>query len=134
MVLQVGAAMLTLISIDTVSSAKLRSSMLQPYGAVTVGTVAGVVSCLGYKVLTGRVMEKLGIHDTCGVNNLHGVPGLMAKEEAKAKEVRVIGAKDLAEDRRMEAKQDACNIRLSETRNQSGEVINLKKKSFGVKM
>ena len=47
MVLQVGAAMLTLISIDTVSSAKLRSSMLQPYGAVTVGTVAGVVSCLG---------------------------------------------------------------------------------------
>ena len=78
MVLQVGAAMLTLISIDTVSSAKLRSSMLQPYGAVTAGTVASVVSCLGYKVLTGRVMEKLGIHDTCGVNNLHGVPGIMA--------------------------------------------------------
>ena len=44
--------------------------MLQPYGAVTAGTVAGVVSCLGYKVLTGRVMERLGIHDTCGVNNL----------------------------------------------------------------
>ena len=48
-------------------------------------------------------------------------PRERAKEEAKAKEVRVIGAKDLAEDRRMEAKQDACNIRLSETRNQSGE-------------
>ena len=44
--------------------------MLQPYGAVTAGTVASVVSCLGYKVLTGRVMEKLGIHDTCWVNNL----------------------------------------------------------------
>ena len=40
-------------------------------------------------------MEKLGIHDTCGVNNLHGVPGLMAKE------VRVIVAKNLAEDRKM---------------------------------
>ena len=111
MVLQVGAAMLTLISIDTISSAKLRSSMLQPYGAVTVGTVASVVSCLGYKVLTGRVMEKLGIHDTCGVNNLHSVPSLMAKEEAKAKEVRVIVAKNLAEDRKMEAEQDDCNIR-----------------------
>ena len=48
-------------------------------------------------------------------------PRERAKEEAKAKEVRVIGAKDLAEDRRMEAKQDACNIRRSETRNQSGE-------------
>ena len=38
-------------------------------------------------------------------------PQERAKEEAKAKEVRVIGAKDLAEDRRMEAQQDACNIR-----------------------
>ena len=38
-------------------------------------------------------------------------PRERAKEEAKAKEVRVIGAKDLAEDRRMEAQQDACIIR-----------------------
>ncbi len=38
-------------------------------------------------------------------------PRERAKEEAKAKEVRVIGAKDLAEDRRMEAQQDACNNR-----------------------
>ena len=62
-------------------------------------------------------------------------PRERAKEEAKAKEVRVIGAKDLAEDRRMEAKQDACNIRLSETRNQSGESYqSQQKKSFGIKM
>ena len=55
-------------------------------------------------------------------------PRERAKEEAKAKEVQLIGAKDLDKDRRMEAQQDACNIRLSETRNQSGEVINLNKK------
>ena len=48
-------------------------------------------------------------------------PRERAKEEAKAKEVQLIGAKDLDKDRRMEAQQDACNIRLSETRNQSGE-------------
>ena len=57
-------------------------------------------------------------------NERRASPRERAKEEAKAKEVRVIGAKDLAEDRRMEAKQDACNIRLSETR----KVINLNKK------
>ena len=59
-------------------------------------------------------------------------PRERAKEEAKAKEVRVIGAKDLAEDRRMEAKQDACNIRLSET--SQGKLSISTKKSFGVKM
>ena len=48
-------------------------------------------------------------------------PRERAKEEAKAKEVQLIGAKDLDKDRRMEAQQDACNIRWSETRNLSGE-------------
>ena len=38
-------------------------------------------------------------------------PRERAKEEAKAKEVRVIVAKNLAEDRKMEAQQDDCNIR-----------------------
>ena len=38
-------------------------------------------------------------------------PRERAKEEAKAKEVQLIGAKDLDKDRRMEAQQDACNIR-----------------------
>ena len=40
-----------------------------------VGTVAGVVSGLGYKFLSGKMFEKIKIHDTCGVNNLHGLPG-----------------------------------------------------------
>ena len=52
--------------------------VLQPYGAVTAGTIAGAVSCFGYKYLNGKVFQKLKIHDTCGVNNLHGLPGIMA--------------------------------------------------------
>ena len=66
--------------------------LLQPYGAVTAGTIAGVLSCLGYKVghgvvsvgnnvgvqvMGGWLFDKLRIHDTCGVNNLHGMPGLL---------------------------------------------------------
>ena len=52
-----------------------------------------------------------------------------AKEEAKAKEGQLIGAKDLDKDRRMEAQQDACNIQRSETRNQSGETYQYQQKN-----
>ena len=42
------------------------------------GTVAGIVSGVGYKIVGGKIFAKLRIHDTCGVNNLHGMPGIMA--------------------------------------------------------
>ena len=51
---------------------------LQPAGAVTAGSLAGVVSTLGYKILGGKLFQRLGVHDTCGVNNLHGMPGILA--------------------------------------------------------
>ena len=40
--------------------------------------MAGLVSTLGYKVLGAKLYQRLRIHDTCGVNNLHGLPGVMA--------------------------------------------------------
>ena len=36
------------------------------------------MSTVGYKSIGSWINEKLRIHDTCGVNNLHGLPGLMA--------------------------------------------------------
>lgn len=52
--------------------------MIQPFGAVLIGCLAAVLSTVGYKYITPGLNSKLKIHDTCGVNNLHGMPGLLA--------------------------------------------------------
>ncbi|KAI9559795.1 hypothetical protein GHT06_013802 [Daphnia sinensis] len=52
--------------------------MINPFGAMIVGSIAGTVSVLGYRYLTPVINRKFGIHDTCGVHNLHGMPGVIA--------------------------------------------------------
>lgn len=52
--------------------------MIHPFGAMIVGSIAGAISVLGYRYLTPRIHRLLGIHDTCGVHNLHGMPGVIA--------------------------------------------------------
>ncbi|MEE6491420.1 hypothetical protein FKM82_016212 [Ascaphus truei] len=51
--------------------------MLTPFGAMIAGTLAGIISTLGYKFLTPILKDKLKIQDTCGVHNLHGMPGVL---------------------------------------------------------
>ncbi|XP_030042205.1 ammonium transporter Rh type B [Microcaecilia unicolor] len=51
--------------------------MLTPFGAMIAGFLAGVISTLGFKFLTPLLDSKLKIQDTCGVHNLHGMPGVM---------------------------------------------------------
>jgi len=46
-------------------------------GAIFIGTIAGIISTAGYQYLLDVVYEKLKIHDTCGVHNLHGMPGIL---------------------------------------------------------
>ncbi|XP_017759249.1 PREDICTED: ammonium transporter Rh type A isoform X2 [Eufriesea mexicana] len=52
--------------------------MCTPVGALIVGALAGLLSVLGYKYLTPLIQKRLRIHDTCGVHNLHGMPGVLA--------------------------------------------------------
>ncbi|XP_020025430.2 ammonium transporter Rh type B [Castor canadensis] len=51
--------------------------MLTPFGALAAGFLAGTVSTLGYKFLTPVLESKFKVQDTCGVNNLHGMPGVL---------------------------------------------------------
>ncbi|XP_072561861.1 ammonium transporter Rh type B-like [Paramormyrops kingsleyae] len=51
--------------------------MLTPFGSMVVGFLAGIISTLGYKFLSPVLEKKLRIQDTCGVHNLHGMPGIL---------------------------------------------------------
>ncbi|EFB18483.1 hypothetical protein PANDA_016696, partial [Ailuropoda melanoleuca] len=51
--------------------------MLTPFGALAAGFLAGSVSTLGYKFFTPILEAKFKVQDTCGVHNLHGMPGVL---------------------------------------------------------
>ncbi|XP_005359839.1 ammonium transporter Rh type A [Microtus ochrogaster] len=46
------------------------------FAAMAIGSIAGIISVLGYKFLSPLLANKLMIKDTCGVHNLHGLPGV----------------------------------------------------------
>jgi len=48
-----------------------------PGGAIFIGALAGMLSVYGFHHISPMLHEKLGLHDTCGVHNLHGLPGLL---------------------------------------------------------
>merc|ERR1719402_841647 len=52
--------------------------MVQPLGALLIGFSAGALSTVGYAYIKPALAEKINLHDTCGVNNLHGMPAILA--------------------------------------------------------
>uniref|UniRef100_A0A1L8DUL9 Putative ammonium transporter rhbg n=1 Tax=Nyssomyia neivai TaxID=330878 RepID=A0A1L8DUL9_9DIPT len=52
--------------------------LIHPYGAVLIGSLAGLISVLGYRYLSPGMVNKLRLEDTCGVHNLHGMPAVLS--------------------------------------------------------
>jgi len=47
-----------------------------PTEAMIIGLAAGAISTFGFAIVQSRLQKGLKIVDTCGVSNLHGIPGI----------------------------------------------------------
>ena len=45
--------------------------------ALIIGTLAGLLSAAGFIWIGPWLKDKINMHDTCGVHNLHGMPGVL---------------------------------------------------------
>ena len=48
-----------------------------PGFAMLTGAIAGAISAFGLLKLNSVLKEKIGLHDTCGITFLHGIPGTL---------------------------------------------------------
>lgn len=48
-----------------------------PAVALGIGLLAGVISTMGFHYITPLLEKKIGLYDTCGIHNLHGIPGAL---------------------------------------------------------
>lgn len=52
-------------------------NLVGPMGAFGIGILAGTLCVVGYTIIQPRLQAKFKTVDTCGVHNLHGMPGLL---------------------------------------------------------
>jgi len=51
--------------------------IVSPCGAMIIGFITGTISATGFAKLSPFVKKHLVLHDTCGVFNLHAIPGVI---------------------------------------------------------
>ena len=49
----------------------------RPGLALFIGVMGGVVSTICFHKLSPKLLDCIGLYDTCGIHNLHGIPGLL---------------------------------------------------------
>jgi ammonium transporter Rh len=52
-------------------------NFVSPLVAFLIGALSGALCVLGYRLVQPRLQKALKMVDTCGVHNLHGMPGLL---------------------------------------------------------
>jgi len=53
------------------------SVIYRPGVAIMIGFTTGIISTLCFHKLTPKLLSLIGLYDTCGIHNLHGIPGLL---------------------------------------------------------
>ena len=51
--------------------------LTNPAGAIAIGLIGGAVSTICFAKLGPKLKEAITLDDTCGVHNLHGIPGIL---------------------------------------------------------
>ena len=51
--------------------------VIGPSFSLLIGMIAGIMSTIGYNRIQPYLYHNFHLHDTCGVNNLHGIPGII---------------------------------------------------------
>lgn len=55
----------------------IADKIIGPSSAMVVGSIAGALSTIDFRFIK-PVLQRIRIHDPCGVSSLHGLPGLLA--------------------------------------------------------
>jgi ammonium transporter Rh len=51
---------------------------IQPAVAMAIGAIAGLISVCGIEYLKPFMRDRLKTPDSCGIANLHGMPGILS--------------------------------------------------------
>merc|ERR1712216_525840 len=51
--------------------------VVESYASIIIGYLGGFISSLGFNWLGTELYNSIGLCDICGVNNLHGIPGIL---------------------------------------------------------
>lgn len=51
--------------------------VVSPGLAIIIGMAGGAISAFGFAYWSEGLRKRIGLHDTCGVHNLHGIPGIL---------------------------------------------------------